>query len=287
MKRLILILLVAFSMNLTAQPLAEKGTTWKYIPKIQNDSITVKNYFKLNGEKFRLSSAVAGQILQKQSDGIWKNVNAWLSVFDSVRFNKSLGLLQFYKSGSVAMADTLDGRYTRRQEVVDSILSIGMSKVVYDSAKIGGQIVNTDSVQTLKRKTLIQPKIQDFKKAMHTHKDSLSGGLIADIYRNVFTMTLPSASTVAGRCSAAILGVDYPSTWIINADAVSPYNLVILHRLKRRIAYVTVFTVTGNVERQLFANAAYSGIVANNDSTLTIESLATITSKIAINLIFK
>ena len=286
MKKYLLIVLMFAYIGLSAQAYDPYRVAWKLIPKIQADSLQALKFFKLNGYKIQLTNATEGQVITKVG-AYFKNVDPWTLAFDSVGFDKTSGLLKFYDNGSVAMSDTLDGRYPLIQQMLDSINSISMTKAAYDTLGIGGQIVNTDSVQTLKKKTLIQPVIADFKQATHDHTDSIHGGILGDFYRNVFSLTLPSSSTVAGRCSGAVSGVDYPSSWSLNADGVSPNNLVVHHGLHRHIAAVTVLTVSGNVERQLFGNASFSGIIAQNDSTLTIENLATIQTKIAINLIFK
>jgi len=108
---------------------------------------------------------------------------------------------------------------------------------------------------------------------------------LAGIKQTVFTITLPDSFSVSGRCAAAVEGVDYPTGWVIAADS-NPVDLKITHGLERRIAMVTVFSVDGTEERQLFGNAAYSGIVAPTDQILKIESLATIQTAIVIHLIF-
>lgn len=286
MKKLLLILLVFFYLQGYSQIFSPLGSRWKYIPKIQTDSLQALRYFTLNGDTIKITSSSDGQVL-KRVNGIWINSSVASFSYDSLHFDSSTGILHAYKDGYSSVSDTLDGRYPIRQEMIDSINSISLTKAAYDTLAIGGQIVNQDSIQTLYRKTLITPTIASFYNATHDHSDSIHGGLLSDIYVNVFGITLPSSTTVAGRCSGATEGTDYPTGWTINADGVSPYNLVVHHGLHRHIASVSVFTVNGNIERQLFANAAYSGIVASNDSTLTIESLATIQTTIAINLIFK
>ena len=101
----------------------------------------------------------------------------------------------------------------------------------------------------------------------------------------MFTITLPASSSVAGRCIQTIEGTDYPEGWVIS-EYVNPVDLIITHNLDRRIAQVTVFSVDGTEERQLFANAAYAGIVAPDRNTLIIEGLATINTDIVVHLIF-
>jgi hypothetical protein len=104
--------------------------------------------------------------------------------------------------------------------------------------------------------------------------------------QTVFTITLPPASTVAGRCSAAKEGTDYPTGWILEADS-NPIDLKITHGLEKRVANVTIFSITGDEERQLFGNAAYSGIITLSKNILRIESLATIERAISIYIIFE
>jgi len=97
---------------------------------------------------------------------------------------------------------------------------------------------------------------------------------------------LPSASTVAGRIAAATEGTDYPTGWIL-AEGISDKDLSITHNLNRRVAYVTVWAVTGTEEQQLLNTAANNGIKTPTINSLLIQSLATITKQIKIYIIFK
>jgi len=102
----------------------------------------------------------------------------------------------------------------------------------------------------------------------------------------VYTITLPPASTVAGRISAAIEGTDYPTGWTLMADDI---DIHITHSMDRRIASVNVFSSSLGVERLLLGNAAYSGLFMPFTTThdeVVIESLATIETDITIQLIF-
>lgn len=102
----------------------------------------------------------------------------------------------------------------------------------------------------------------------------------------VYTITLPSASTVAGRISAAIEGSDYPTGWVLTADDI---DIHITHSMDRRIASVNVFSNSLGVERLLLGNAAYSGLFMPYTITydeVVIEALATIETDITIQLIF-
>jgi len=137
---------------------------------------------------------------------------------------------------------------------------------------------------------LIHPAGTDIQDLSHLVEKREGYRLISEeeaalIKQVVFTITLPASSSVAGRCSGVIEGTDYPEGWIIS-EYVNPVDLIITHNLDRRIAQVTVFSVDGTEERQLFANAAYAGIVAPDKNTLIIEGLATINSDIVIHLIF-
>lgn len=109
--------------------------------------------------------------------------------------------------------------------------------------------------------------------------------LIASIKPDVYTIHLPSAATVANRCSGAVEGTDYPTGWVISADT-NPIDLKVVHGLNRRVASVTVSYEDGSIHRQLFDNAAYSGIFTSDVNTLIIESLATITSPINVYIVF-
>lgn len=102
----------------------------------------------------------------------------------------------------------------------------------------------------------------------------------------VAEITLPSASTVAGRIAAAVAGVDYPTGWVLTVG-VSPTDIVITHNTNRRVANVSVCAITGTEEQALFNTAAYNGWKTPDLSSLLIQSLATIQKQIKIYMIFK
>ena len=101
----------------------------------------------------------------------------------------------------------------------------------------------------------------------------------------VYTINLPSAPTVAQRCSLAVEGVDYPDGWVLEADT-APADLKITHGLARAVANVTVWSLNSGNQRQLYGNAAFSGVVAPTNNVLTIEALATIETALTIQIIF-
>jgi len=110
---------------------------------------------------------------------------------------------------------------------------------------------------------------------------SLEGryALSSEVKQDVYEMTLPASTTVAGRISGATL----PSGWSIAADGV---DLVVTHNEGRRVAYVSVFAVDGTQEQQLFDTAAYNGIITADTNTLRIQSLATINKVIKVYTLF-
>jgi hypothetical protein len=109
---------------------------------------------------------------------------------------------------------------------------------------------------------------------------------VAGITRSTYTITLPDSYSVSGRCAATVEGEDYPTGWLVDAQW-NPIDLRIVHNLGKRIASVTVFySIDGTEERQLFGNAAYSGITAPNMNMLVIEALSTIQTRIIIHLTF-
>lgn len=102
---------------------------------------------------------------------------------------------------------------------------------------------------------------------------------------NAYTIVLPAETTVASRVLGAVEGTDYPTGWVIEADT-NPGDLKVTHNLDRRVAFVTVFSVDGIEETQLYANAAFSGIFSPDRDTVIIRSLATIETPIVIHILF-
>ena len=111
--------------------------------------------------------------------------------------------------------------------------------------------------------------------------------ILAELYlkinsnKNIYEISLPSSTTVAGRIAGAIEGVNYPDGWVLT-PGVSPVDLLINHGLNRRIANVSIFAVTGTEEQQLFNTAAHNGIKTPTVNELLIQSLATINKQIKI-----
>jgi len=114
---------------------------------------------------------------------------------------------------------------------------------------------------------------------------SVSSTITSAISQAVYTITLPSASTVAQRCSAAVEGTDYPTGWTISAGT-SAVDLKITHNLGRLPAYVTIWSETTGQYRYLIGNAAYSGLFAESDDILRVESLATVLKPLKIQIVF-
>lgn len=98
---------------------------------------------------------------------------------------------------------------------------------------------------------------------------------------SVFSITLPSAASVAARVSAVI---DKPTGWTLTADGL---NLDIQHNLGRYTANVTVWAVNYAAEyQQLAGTAAHNGLTMTN-MKLSILSLATIQVQIVIYVILE
>lgn len=185
MKRFLLILVFSGAIALQAQTYSPTGTSWRYTPKQQTDSMQILRFLKFMGEPIKFTAPADGQILKRVS-GIWRNSDPISLSYDSLRFYKSNGMLKLWKDGSVALSDTLDGRYALISTLLDSLSHVRsaiptgvMLKSEYDpSGGSTGQIVNTSEVQTLLNKTLATPTITDFSLAQHNHSSASQGGLV-------------------------------------------------------------------------------------------------------------
>lgn len=106
--------------------------------------------------------------------------------------------------------------------------------------------------------------------------------------KTVFSLTLPSSTTVAGRINAGVTYGEGTEDWILT-PGTSPVDLVIQHNMgSRRVSSVTVFAIDGTYEQQLFNTAAYNGIQGRYEANqwLWIQSLATIQKPIKIYISF-
>ena len=109
--------------------------------------------------------------------------------------------------------------------------------------------------------------------------------ILSNTTKSVYSITLPANSTVQGRCNSALEGTDYPDGWVVSVGT-NAADIKITHNLGRSVAYVSVWSISGNSKRQLFGNAAYAGIFSETNNILLIESLATVQTAIAIQIVY-
>jgi len=103
--------------------------------------------------------------------------------------------------------------------------------------------------------------------------------------KNIYSITLPYSTTVAGRIALAVEGVDYPTGWVLTADGI---NLVVTHNLNRWCTDVKVFAkTTGTQRQQLRLTASDNGLTALSANQAEVYSLATIAKDIVVYLYFE
>lgn len=166
---------------------------------------------------------------------------------DSIPFDSSTGDQKLYKGGSVIYTTNFDGRYVL-PSVLDDYVQYTDSNTVYVT-------------------------VTDLNNAI-----SSSSQVVYDI-------TLPNATTVAGRIALAVEGTDYPTGWVLTAGS-SPTDIDIEHGLSRYAANATVFVNTGSSRQMLFGSAGFSGVICDDGDNVRLQSLATIPKEITIYLMF-
>jgi hypothetical protein len=106
--------------------------------------------------------------------------------------------------------------------------------------------------------------------------------LVANAQSNVFSISLPYATTVHDRIAGATEGVDYPTGWILTDDGL---NIVINHGTGRRLANATVFmNPSGTIEQLLTGTSAFNGLFSLDVNTVRLNSLSKATFPIIIYL---
>jgi hypothetical protein len=250
MKKILFILLLLITIS-TGPPQPKYSFTW-----LRAEVFTNTGYFIYHGDTIDFSSMD--------------------NIMDRVEIEE--GWIKFYKNDTI-----LDSALWNYSQVIDTFMIQGdsimlslsdMNSIAYlniSSLTSKLDTVTVDSTLT-GRGTVLSPL-------------GINSTILANTMKTVYTITLPSNSTVAGRCAGAVEGTDYPTGWTIEAGT-NTADLKVTHGLQRRVAYVSVWSVDGVSERQLFGNAAYSGILAETNEILIIESLATVTSDIVIEIVF-
>ena len=111
--------------------------------------------------------------------------------------------------------------------------------------------------------------------------DEIEAGARQDVY----TVSLPPSTTVAGRIAAAVEGTDYPTGWQLSALPTAT-DLTIVHDMERHVAAVNIYALMPGGYHQLLMNtAAYNGIQSQSNA-FGIFSLATVNLRIYIEIIF-
>ena len=251
MRKILIILLVLIGLS-TGPPEPQKTSfTW-----LRAEDITNTGYFIYHGDTIDFSSLD--------------------NIMDKVEIEE--GWIKFYKNDTI-----LDSALWNYSQVVDTFMIEGDSILLSLSDMDSIAYLNISSINS-KLDTVAHDSTLTGEGTL-TSPLSISTEILANTMKTVYTITLPSNSTVAGRCSGAVEGTNYPTGWTIEAGS-NAADLKITHGLQRRVANVSVWSVDGAAERQLFGNAAYSGILAETNEILIIESLATVTSDIVIEIVF-
>ena len=262
-----------------------KDYTKLFRNRIEADTLKAGYWLIVNGDTIHSVNPIEGQIL-KFTGGKYTNANPDALAADSMIFDKTTGILKIYKNGFATLQDTLDGRYPTYPDLTDSlnIIRAGyLDKATYDPAGIAQQVVGTTATQTLTNKTFTNPIITDFSGMQHDHSSAAQGGLLP---ASVVSVSLPVASSVAGRIAGAVSGVDYPAGWVLSVG-MSYTDIIITHNLNRRVANVTVCAITGTEEQALFNTAAFNGWRTPDVNSLLVQSLATVQKQIKIYIQFK
>lgn len=219
----------------------------QYIPTLQTDVSQVLNYMILNGDTIRFNAPTNGQTITR-INGVWTNDASSASGYDSLVFNASTGDIVSWKAGSPFDTVNIDGRYV---EFVSDVLLVADSTAKY-----------------------VTPY------QLEQQYDTLN-----NMIESAYKITLPSSTTVAGRIAGAVEGVNYPTGWTLT-EGYNSIDIKITHNLGKRPVIVSVYSVDGTSQRQLFGNAAFSGILSETEDVMYVESLATINKTIVIYIIF-
>ncbi len=280
MRKILIFVLTIVSLAASAQNYTKLSRN-----RIVADTLRADYWLIINGAKLQSVAPTEGQII-KFTGGKYTNANPDALAADAMLFDKTTGILSIYKNGLPLLHDTLDGRYAKYSDLSESLTWVGqnyLNKADYDPAGVVTQVVGTTSTQTLTNKTLTKPVISDFTLAQHDHSSAAQGGVLQG---NVYLITLPVSSSVAGRILGAVEGTDYPAGWTL-AVGSSYTDIVITHNLGRRVANITVCAVTGAEEQALFNTAAFNGWRTPDANSLLIQSLATVQKQIKIYILFK
>ena len=223
---------------------------------------------------------LSGQIIAQTQIVNAKRVNISEKVmsgaYDLIEVSDSTG--QFYYQNMYDPIDPLSGVNLRTlQAALDTLSIVNETDPVWasDSTDIYDRLDNLDTIAGDKTVTN-----GDTLLTLEEYRILSNGAM-----KNVYSITLPGASNVAGRIALAVEGVDYQVGWVLAADGL---NLSVTHNLGRWVTDVKVFAkTTGTQRQQLRDTAAENGLTALSSNELKVYSLATISKDIVIYLTFE
>lgn len=103
---------------------------------------------------------------------------------------------------------------------------------------------------------------------------------------DVRKLSLPSHTTVAGRCLAAVEGVDYPTGWVLAAAGDNANDLLITHNLGKNLSEVTVMSISLLGRRWLPYPSCYTGLLEPTNNIIRVEGLSKKETQLVISIIF-
>lgn len=223
---------------------------------------------------------LSGQIIAQTQIVNAKRVNVteklMSGAYDLIEISDSTG--QFYYQNMYDPITPLSGVNLRTlQAALDTLSVVNETDPVWasDSTDIYDRLDNLDTIAGDKTVTN-----GDTLLTLEEYRILSNGAM-----KNVYSITLPGASNVAGRIALAVEGVDYPVGWVLTADGL---NLSVTHNLGRWVTDVKVFAkTTGTQRQQLRDTAAENGLTALSSNELKVYSLATISKDIVIYLTFE
>lgn len=223
---------------------------------------------------------LSGQIIAQTQIVNAKRVNIseklMSGAYDLIEISDSAG--QFYYQNMYDPTTPLSGVNLRTlQAALDSLSVVNETDPIWasDSTDIYDRLDNLDTIAGDKKVTN-----GDTLLTLEEYRILSNGAM-----KNVYSITLPGASNVAGRIALAVEGIDYPTGWVLAADGL---NLAVTHNLGRWVTDVKVFAkTTGTQRQQLRDTAAENGLTALSSNELKIYSLATISKDIVIYLTFE
>lgn len=178
-------------------------------------------------------------------------------------------------------ASLQDGQVLKRVNGVWQNDTVGAGSAAIDSLLYDNGYIYWYSSGSIADSTYIDDLVRYSDSTITFVTPTQLSNAIGDAEKNTYEITVPASEAISGRITGATL----PPGWSISVGT-SPVDLEISHGEGRRVAFVTIWSISGDIETQLYNAAAYATASTLDLNTLLLSSFSRVDTALKIYITF-